>query len=403
MVPGQETRPLAFIQLKLNDGGLAATEIKQQIQAELPFLSQEESNNFSREGSDPLATPSTSSSLLVSVVIATHNRHSSLERTLESVLRQEYPNFEILLVDNAPSSDATLTLIQETPSLASRVHYLREETPGLAIAHNRALLEVKGEIVAFTDDDVIVDPWWLSRLVETFQGAPQVACVTGMILPLEMETPAQAWIEQFGGFGKGFSQRSYGGPDYHPQSPLYPYAAGTFGSGANMAFRTVFLREVGGFDPALGAGTPAMGGDDLAVFFEILSRGYQLTYQPAAFLYHQHRREYQELRRQAYGYGVGLSAYLTKTLLDKPTRMFSLAARLPAGLAYLLSPRSPKNSKKSSGYPRELTRMELKGFLYGPLAYLRSRHLMRSMFAGKPEPLSGLPAHSKAINKITLP
>jgi hypothetical protein len=128
-----------------------------------------------------------------------------------------------------------------------------------------------------------------------------------------------------------------------------------------MAFRTAVLSEMGGFDPALGAGTPAMGGDDLAAFFSVITRGYRLVYQPAAILYHQHRPDYPDLRRQAYGYGVGLAAFLVKAFLERPQRLLQLALRLPAGLAYLISPASPKNRHKSDTYPSELTRLELKG------------------------------------------
>jgi cellulose synthase/poly-beta-1,6-N-acetylglucosamine synthase-like glycosyltransferase len=84
------------------------------------------------------------------------------------------------------------------------VRYVREDRPGLAIAHNRGLQEVTASLVAFTDDDVQVDPGWLRELVLEFLADERVACVTGLILPMQLETPSQAWIEQFGGFGKGF-------------------------------------------------------------------------------------------------------------------------------------------------------------------------------------------------------
>ena len=77
-----------------------------------------------------------------------------------------------------------------------------------------------------------------------------------------------------------------------------------------MAFRTDWLRTNGGFDPATGAGTPARGGDDLDAFLRVVLDGRTLVYEPAAIVRHYHRRDYASLRRQAYGYGVGLGAYL---------------------------------------------------------------------------------------------
>jgi O-antigen biosynthesis protein len=86
-----------------------------------------------------------------------------------------------------------------------------------------------------------------------------------------MEIEAQAWFEQYGGLSKGFERRSFELAAPPPRGGLFPYAAGAYGSGANMAFRTAALRAIGGFDPALGAGTRAQGGDDLAAFFDNVS------------------------------------------------------------------------------------------------------------------------------------
>jgi hypothetical protein len=140
-----------------------------------------------------------------------------------------------------------------------------------------------------------------------------------------------------------------------------------------MAFKTAVLRSFGGFDPALGAGSRGVGGDDLAAFFEVVSRGFSLVYEPAAIVRHWHRREYDGLRKQAYGYGVGLTAYLTKTLLDRPSRFFDLVRRVPSGLKHILCSGSAKNSGKLCDYPKELTRIERRGMLEGPFAYLSSR------------------------------
>ncbi|MBI5566628.1 MAG: glycosyltransferase [Chloroflexi bacterium] len=324
----------------------------------------------------------------VSVIVATRDRPIELAAALKSLQALDYPHYEIIVVDNAPATTATAELIQRWPIGRSSVRYVREDEPGLAIAHNRGLLAVTAPIVAFTDDDVIVDQHWLTELVRGFSVSDQVACATGMILPAEIETPAQAWLEQFGGFTKGFAQRVFDLETHRLPGPLYPYTVGRFGSGASMAFKTAVLRQLGGFDSALGAGTLALGGDDLAAFFQIISAGYQLVYQPSALLYHRHRREYEGLARQAYGYGAGLTAYLTKTLVDRPARLLDFVARLPAGVAYAISPRSPKNSQKQAGYPAQLTWLERRGMLAGPFAYLRSRwhtRRIRSQF----EDLSG--------------
>ena len=157
---------------------------------------------------------------------------------------------------------------------------------------------------------------------------------------------------------------------------MYPWAAGVFGGGgANMAFDTEMLRQAGGFDPALGAGTTARGGEDLAIFVELVIRGFQLVYEPGAIIYHTNKSDYPSLRQELYSYGVGLTAYLTKCILDRPGRLVDILLKLPYALVYVFSARSGKNKRKDAVYPADLSRAELHGMVYGPLAYVRSRWL----------------------------
>jgi GT2 family glycosyltransferase len=228
-----------------------------------------------------------------------------------------------------------------------------------------------GEVVAFTDDDVEVDPHWLSALAETFTD-PEVACVTGLILPAELQTPAQLWVEQAGGFCRGYGRRRFSLQD-PPDDTAFPFTAGRFGSGANMAFRADWLRGVGGFDPATGAGSPARGGDDLHAFLRVVLDGATLVYEPAAVVRHWHRRQYEGLRRQALGYGIGLGAYLTAAVWRDPTLLAPMARRTAPALKHLLDARSTTNEGKGPDFPRELTWLERAGLVAGPFAYSVSR------------------------------
>jgi len=314
----------------------------------------------------------------VSVIVPTRDRPEQVRRCLQSLLALHYPRYEIIVVDNAPSSSATADLIQQTYCAVPQVRYIREDRPGSSWARNRGMMAARGEILAFADDDVIIDRYWLLELVRAFSRADRVACVTGLVLPVELETPPQFWIEEYGGFSKGFTRRIFDMAENHPKTPLYPYTAGRFGTGASMAFTAAFLRSVSGFDPALGPGSPAQGGEDLTLFFQAVTRGYKLVYESAALVYHPHRRDYSGLRKQIYQYGIGLAAYLTRSMLDTPRLLLDLVTKLPYGLFFILSARSPKNSKKSENYPQELTMLERKGMLYGPFAYMRSRWAIRN-------------------------
>jgi GT2 family glycosyltransferase len=308
------------------------------------------------------------------VIVTTCAASRSLGRTLEGILLQSTPPAEIIVVDNRPHTSGVRAQLDGFPA---DIRYVAEPARGLSRARNAGLAAATAPVVAFTDDDVEVDSRWLQFLLSGFVD-DQVACVTGLILPLELATPAQVWFEQFGGFTKGFIRRRFDLADHRPDDLLYPYAAGVFGSGANSAFRAATLRRLGGFDVYLGAGTAARGGEDLDIFLSVVRSGHALVYEPAALLRHAHKRTMAGLRRQLYDYGVGLGAMVSKRVVTRPAERGPIARLAPAGMRRLLGPGSPKNAGKSSQYPRSLTLAELAGVAWGPAGYTASRVGRRS-------------------------
>ncbi|MET9898924.1 glycosyltransferase [Streptomyces sp. NPDC006446] len=307
---------------------------------------------------------------VISVVVATRDRPDKLRHCLHSLLRSQYPEFEIIVVDNAPADGASEALVRG--DFTGRVRYVREPVAGLARAHNLGLARARGSVVAFTDDDTLVDPGWLSALAETFARDIRIGCVTGLIVPAELETPAQNALELQGGFAKGYVPRTWSLLD-PPGDPLFPFSAGRFGSGANMAFRTDALRALGGFDTCTGAGTPGRGGDDLLAFFEIVTAGHTLAYQPSAIVWHCHRRTRDAVAAQAFGYGAGLGAYLTGALLRDPRRLPALLRRLPRGIRYAMTRSRDRGADPEAEWSRRLALLEVRGMVYGPCGYLRGR------------------------------
>jgi O-antigen biosynthesis protein len=301
----------------------------------------------------------------VSVIIATRDRPAALRRAVASILGGRYPNLEVCVVDNSAAgewAETVAALSRRDP----RVRYLSEPRPGISRARNHGARRAEGEILVFTDDDVVVSRGWLEAIVATLGRDPGAACVTGLILPAELETPAQLWATMVSGLNKGYRPRVFqlGRSDV---PSLFPFRLGIYGSGANLGVPAEIFRVYAGFDEALGAGTRSRGGEDLDFFLRLILDGHRLVYEPTAYLFHHDYRRFEDLLRQRQGYGVGLAAVLTKHLMGSdPWPILRLA---PQGLLYLLSPRSPKNSGKRPGYPRILDLAELGGLIYGPWAY----------------------------------
>jgi GT2 family glycosyltransferase len=305
--------------------------------------------------------------LSVTVAVCTRDRPDDLARCLDSLERVEYQEVEILVVDNAPSSEETRSLVE---GRGGRVRYAREPRPGLDWARNRAIAEARGEIIAFTDDDVTVDPGWVSALVGAFGTDEMVAAVTGLVLPARLETEAQVLFERYRGFGRGFAPRRIAAQGGGPLAFRYG-AAGDYGTGANMAFRRSLFARVGDFDPALGAGTPTRGGDDLEMFFRVLKAGYALVYEPHAIVRHRHRHSLAALRGQIADHGISFSCYVVRGALAYPEERVAFArlvcwwwAKLAARLLW---PRS-----RPAWALRRLSLAELHGCLVGLNRYPRA-------------------------------
>lgn len=311
----------------------------------------------------------------ITVVIPTRDRPDPLARCLDSVLACAYPpeRFDVIVADNAPSGPHTRELV----AAYGDVTYLLAERPGSAAARNLGARHARGEMVAFVDDDALVDRHWLAELAAGFRAADDVACVTGLVAPAELDTWAQQLFAEYGGFGDGFDAAVLDTGAHRPPDPLFPFNPGILGSGNNVAFRRGALLELGGYDECLGNGTPARAGEDWELFLRLFRAGRTAVYHPAALVHHRDRREYGELRAQIHDYGVGMAAAVTRTLARDPAAAAELARRLPRVARYVLSSGSPKNRNWSGAYPADLRRAELAGLARGPLAYLRSRRAAR--------------------------
>jgi cellulose synthase/poly-beta-1,6-N-acetylglucosamine synthase-like glycosyltransferase len=367
------------VELPLEGTHVPADRLERELQASLGDAWERDTKPLA--GVAPLAKATV-------VVPTAMSRPEQLLGCVRGLAELDHPDYEVIVVDNRPAGAPHEVAISASTIELPRVRVVRETRSGISAARNRGVAEAAGEIIAFTDDDVEVDRRWLRALGERFAAAPELAAVTGLVVPAVLETPAQIFFEQS---GNGLDR------DYRPltferagrfrirrrdladasERVHSMYQTGELGLGSNMAFRASALRAAGGFDEALGTGTPTRGGEDLAILLELLADGHRLGYEPSAIVHHTHRESMPDLERQIHGYGLGFTAMLTAIALRDPRHVAGLASVVPAWLRSLRDPGSAKRTNRTDQYPRQLAGAELRGMLAGPAAYLRARRMQR--------------------------
>jgi GT2 family glycosyltransferase len=245
---------------------------------------------------------SAKATLSASVVICTRDRPEELAVCLSSLPRQSYPPQEIIVVDNASCGQQTRDV-----ALAAGVTYVREDRPGLDIARNTGAVHATGDIVAYTDDDVLLHPRWLEQLVCAFD-APQISAVTGLVLPAELATEAQRHFETYWGFGKGYRNQDFDSLLFKSNGGR-TFPAWDVGAGASMAFRREVFQSVGLFDERLDVGQAGCSGDS-EYWYRLLASGHTCRYTPASVAFHFHRKTMEGLASQIHYYMRGHAAAL---------------------------------------------------------------------------------------------
>jgi glycosyltransferase involved in cell wall biosynthesis len=213
----------------------------------------------------------------VSVVVASFNGGRTLAACLESLTRLNYPDYEVILIDDG-STDNTQALAARFPD----VRNVRQNNQGLSAARNAGLRAATGEIVAFTDSDCRADPDWLYYLVGGLVRGDYVGIGGPNFLPPEDSPVAAAVLAAPGG----------------PAHVLLTDREAEHIPGCNMAFYKWALEEIQGFDPLF-----RKAGDDVDVCWRLQARGYKLGFSPAGFVWHYRRSTLKAYLKQQSGYG----------------------------------------------------------------------------------------------------
>jgi GT2 family glycosyltransferase len=212
----------------------------------------------------------------VSVVVCTYNGGRTLDQCLRSLQALDYPDYEVIVVDDG-SRDDTREILSRFPD----VRAIHQPNLGLSVARNVGLQSADGEVVAYTDSDCFADPAWLSLLVYQMRRSG-AAAVGGPNL-----TPPDGWSAACVASSPG-----------QPTHVLESDQVAEHVPGCNMAFRRDALLEIHGFDPVY-----RKAGDDVDVCWRLQQAGYWITFAPGAFVWHHRRQGPRAYLKQQAGYG----------------------------------------------------------------------------------------------------
>ena len=212
----------------------------------------------------------------VSVVVCSYNGGETLDQCLRSLLDLDYPDYEVILVDDG-STDNTREIVARFPD----VEVVHQANQGLSVARNVGLRASTGSIVAYTDSDCFAHPDWLSHLVDQLQRSG-AAAVGGPNLP-----PGDGWLAACIDASPGQPTHVLEGDQVAEHIP-----------GCNMAFRRDALEAIHGFDQEY-----RKAGDDVDVCWRLQETGWWITFAPSAFVWHHRRATPSKYLRQQAGYG----------------------------------------------------------------------------------------------------
>jgi len=213
----------------------------------------------------------------VSVVVASYNGARTLKTCLDSLAGLNYPDYEVILVDDGSTDD--------TPQIAQLFHsvrYLRHQNLGLSAARNAGIAAATGEIVAFTDSDCRADEDWLYYLVSDLLKSDFAGIGGHNFLPPEDSCVAAAVMVSPGG----------------PAHVMLTDREAEHIPGCNMAFYKWALQEIGGFDPVF-----RKAGDDVDLCWRLLKAGRKIGFSPPGFVWHYRRSTVMAYFKQQAGYG----------------------------------------------------------------------------------------------------
>ncbi len=198
-----------------------------------------------------------------------------------------------------------------------------------------------------------------------------------VMVPARWTMASQVLFEEWGGQSKrsGFERQIFSLATLARDGAVWPFPA--VGSGGNMALGRSPVVEIGGFDRALGAGSPAKSAEDTLAFSELILQGHSLVYQPTAVTHHYHRENVAGLRAEVYGYGAGLLAFYVALLWAHPKLAADVVRLVPRTALDMRSSDSSRNAGFSKDFPAEVLKANKRGIAAGSVLWAKGRNALR--------------------------
>jgi glycosyltransferase involved in cell wall biosynthesis len=237
------------------------------------------------------------SAALVSAVICTRNRPDKIGPSIDRVLANRYPNFDLTIIDQS-TNDETEAIVRAIAVRDSRVHYQRMTTAGLSRAYNQGITATTGETLVFTDDDCLAPPDWIDNIVAAFAREPDGELLYGQVLAAYPE----------GDGDKLTPVLKISKPERLDRKSGFR----VFGMGANFAARRSLFSRIGLFDVALGGGGPLKSSQDFDLAYRAYRHGAVTLLRPEVVMRHDGRREMEDWPTLLLAYGFGDGAFYSK-------------------------------------------------------------------------------------------
>jgi glycosyltransferase involved in cell wall biosynthesis len=247
--------------------------------------------------------------MFYSVIVCTRRRAAKLDRCLAALCHLDYPDYEVIVVDNT-SGDENVQRLAE----AADVRCITEPVVGLSRARNTGARAARGDVIAFIDDDAVAEPDWLAKHAATLRDESLTA-TAGRVLPTSSASPAaQRWIAAVEDLGEEPFRVDRTSPHWFEQANF-----GGIGLGPNMAFRSSMFEHGRGFRESLGLGVGERPlGEEHYAFFTLINNGHAVAYVPDAVVYHDAPTSESALLLKRRRLVRGSAAYFVMLLLEHP-------------------------------------------------------------------------------------